>query len=113
MPLPGHKKLFKGTDGKFIAHAADVIGDGTFSALLIRQLHIEIGHPVHVGQVVLVELGNDVVHLLLFLLGAAVHVDGGVHKVPQSKECLLLLTAYPHISLTVGQDTVDHSGDSL
>ena len=38
MPLPGHKQFLKSADGKFIAHATDVISHCAFSALLISQL---------------------------------------------------------------------------
>ena len=47
VPFLGHEQFFKGADGKLVAHTADVVGDGAFPSLLIGQLHIKVGHLIH------------------------------------------------------------------
>ena len=51
MPLAGYKDILKGTDGKFIAHAADIVRHCAVASFLIGQLQVEVGHlfDVQVG----------------------------------------------------------------
>jgi len=112
VPFLGHEQFFKGADGKLVAHTADIIGDGALPPLLIGQLHIKVRHPVHMGQVVFVQLRDKLVHLLLLALGVFIHIHGGVHKVPQGEKRLVFLRAHADIPLAVVEDAVDHGGDA-
>ena len=104
MPLLRHKKLLKGTDGKLVAHTADVVGHRAVTAFLIRQLNVEIGHPVDVVQVVVIQLPDHLVHLLFLAFGGFVHIDGGVHEVPQGQKGLILLRTHPYIAVAIAED---------
>ena len=64
------------------------------------------------GQIILVQLPDDLVHLLLLGLGGLVHIHGGIHEVPQGEEGFILLRADPHIPVAVGEDAVYHGGDA-
>ena len=65
------------------------------------------------GQVILVELGEHLFHLLLFLFGTAIHIDGAVHEILEGQEGFVFLRAHLHIPLAAAQDAVDHGGDAL
>ena len=64
------------------------------------------------GQIILVQLPDDLVHLLLLGLGGLVYIHGGIHEVPQGEEGFILLRADPHIPVAVGEDAVYHGGDA-
>lgn len=64
------------------------------------------------GQIILVQLPDDLVHLLLLGFGGLVHIHGGIHEVPQGEEGFILLRADCHIPVAVGEDAVYHGGDA-